>query len=188
MPLSTPYHGQSGILVHGADGLGNSRFDSLSDEHLQAMKQFDGVQACDWLFEQCKARPQEIVVVTLGPLTNLAMAYRRHPTITGLVKRVVSMGGSFHGRGNKSPMGEANITNDPEAAQLVISQYPDTTLVPLDVTRQLSLEALIAHLDANHGATTAIKTCMRHYIDTLKGWGETAIAVHDSTAVMFVVR
>ena len=58
------------------------------------------------------------------------------------------MAGGFSGRGNKTPTAEANVSNDPEAAQLVFAAFPDITLAHLGVTHQLNLEVLLDRMYA----------------------------------------
>ena len=82
----------------------------------------------------------EVVLVTLGPLTNLAIALNVRPEITRQIDRVVVMGGACFVAGNVTPTSEFNIYADPEAAQQVLAAaWNDLTLVGLDVTHQTVL-------------------------------------------------
>jgi inosine-uridine nucleoside N-ribohydrolase len=92
------------------------------------------LDAADFMIEQVRAFPGEVTLVPIGPLTNIALALSRAPDIAGLVKEVVLMGGSVNHRGNVSPVAEANIWNDPHAAQAVFAAPWRVTMVGLNVT------------------------------------------------------
>lgn len=118
--------------IHGEDGLGNV-LDELPTA--QAEKGF----APDFIVEQVKRYPQEITIIAVGPLTNLALAIKGSPEIIPLVKEVIIMGGAVKVPGNITIHGEANIVADPEAAAYVLSSGLQITLVGLDVTMQTLL-------------------------------------------------
>jgi purine nucleosidase len=188
-PLVTEYRGQSGILVHGDDGLGNLHLPPLSPEALRPMTDHSGLEAHDFIIDTCCRRfPGQVTLITLGPLTNIALAVQKEPALAHHLKELVTMGGSFSGRGNKTPVAEANIGNDPEAAHRVCQAFPTMVLASLDVTRQLSLHALVSRVATLNAAGRFIAALTRHYIATLASWGEKDIAVHDPSAVMAVLR
>jgi inosine-uridine nucleoside N-ribohydrolase len=90
-----------------------------------------GVQ---FLINTIKANPGEIIVVAIGPLTNIALAIRLEPEIISLVKRIVYMGGAFDVPGNMTPAAEMNWWFDPEAAKMSVrAPFPDQLIVGLDV-------------------------------------------------------
>ena len=74
----------------------------------------------DLIIEMVHKYPHEVTLIPIGPLTNIALAVSKDPSIAGLVKNIVIMGGSITG-GNVNGAAEANIYNDPEAAQIVFS-------------------------------------------------------------------
>jgi len=86
----------------------------------------------DLIIEMVHAAPHEITLVPVGPLTNIALAVEKDPSIVPLVKEVILMGGSITG-GNSTAAAEANIYNDPEAAQIVFQAGWPLTVVGLDV-------------------------------------------------------
>ena len=83
--------------------------------------------------------PNEITIVTLGPLTNLAIACDRDPEFSSLVNRVVCLGGASMNMGDVTPVAEFNIFSDPEAARTVMHCPMTLTIVPLEVSRQPGL-------------------------------------------------
>ncbi len=81
------------------------------------------------------AQPGGLTIVATGPLTNVATALQREPSLAARLERIVVMGGAI-GLGNRTPAAEFNIYADPEAAQLVFDSAVPVTLVPLEVTHQ----------------------------------------------------
>ncbi len=92
---------------HGRNGLANLELPAAS---CRADRRF----APDLIIELVHQFPHQITLLPVGPLTNIALAVSKDPSIVGLVKEVVLMGGSISG-GNASAAAEANIYNDPEA-------------------------------------------------------------------------
>jgi len=86
----------------------------------------------DLIIELVHASPHEITLVPIGPLTNIALAIEKDPSIVPLVKEVIIMGGSISG-GNVNAAAEANIYGDPEAAQIVFQAGWPLTMVGLEV-------------------------------------------------------
>lgn len=101
-------------FVHGDDGMGDMQ---LPEPKLKAA---DG-HAMDKIIELVHKYPHELEIITLGPLTNLALAYLKDPEIAALIKQVYVMGGNGFGHGNVTPIAEFNIFVDAEAAQIVIN-------------------------------------------------------------------
>ncbi len=79
-----------------------------------------------------KANPNEITIVALGPLTNIALAIQQDPQTMNLVKKIVAMGGAIDVPGNTNRVAEFNIFVDPEAADIVMRTEIEKFLVPLD--------------------------------------------------------
>jgi purine nucleosidase len=103
---------QSATWFHGRDGLGDHGYPAPRQKP-------ERLNAIDAMIETIKANPG-IVVVTLGPLTNLALAITREPRLVAQVGRCVVMGGAPCCEGNVTPAAEYNIWVDPEAAQIVM--------------------------------------------------------------------
>ena len=96
----------------------------------------DARSAAEFMCDSCAAMPGEIIICAVGPLTNLALALRLDPAIANNVKSVVIMGGSVAYHGNVTACAEANIWNDPDAADAVFAANWDLTMVGLDVTEK----------------------------------------------------
>jgi len=92
------------------------------------------IHAVNFLIETIKAHPGQVVVMPVGPCTNLAIAIRMAPEIIPLIKRVVYMGGALDVPGNTTPAAEFNWWFDPEAAKMSVrAPFPDQLIVGLDV-------------------------------------------------------
>ena len=116
--------------VHGAEGFGHV-------PPITPQGTPDGRSAAQFICDMVSAHPGEIVLCPIGPLTNLAEALRLDPSITSKVKSVTVMGGSVWAGGNASPHAEANIWQDPHAAEIVFAAAWPVTLVGLDVTHKV---------------------------------------------------
>lgn len=125
-PLLAPL--KTSQFIHGEDGMGDI---GLS---LQGREPHPG-HAVDALLETANRYPGEVEFVTLGPLTNVAMALHRDPSFAGKVKECVMMGGASDHLGNITPVAEYNVWVDPEAAKVVLSSGMPLKMVGLDVSR-----------------------------------------------------
>jgi inosine-uridine nucleoside N-ribohydrolase len=131
-------------LWHGANGLANV---DLPPSKCKADPRFGP----DLIIQMIHDNPHEITLVPVGPLTNIALALLKDPSIVPLVKEVVIMGGSISG-GNVNAAAEANIYNDPEAAQIVFQAGWRLTMVGLDVgDKTLYDQAHLDQLSKTHG-------------------------------------
>lgn len=112
--------------VHGEDGLGGApRPDSVAE--------IAGSDAVGFLVAELRAAAASgasIDLLTIGPLTNLALALQAEPRIVEGIGRLTVMGGTVYGRGNTTPAAEFNIFADPEAAAAVFRAGIDTVVVP----------------------------------------------------------
>lgn len=115
--------------VHGKDGMGDIGLPLTG----RAPEEMHGVDA---IIAMAHAHPGEAILVTLGPLTNLALALRKDPAIATLFKKVVVMGGTGDHLGNATPATEFNIWVDPEAAAIVFAAGLPLTMVGWDVSRK----------------------------------------------------
>jgi inosine-uridine nucleoside N-ribohydrolase len=116
-------------FIHGADGLGN-----LPSRQAANSVKADARSAAQFIVDMARAQPGQITLVPVGPLTNIAAALALEPQLPKLIKSIVLMGGAVKEGGNVSPVAEANIWNDPHAADAVFTAGFDLTMVGLDVT------------------------------------------------------
>lgn len=115
--------------IHGETGLDGPVFKPLKGS-------VEKQHAVLFIIETLMASDGDIMVVTCGPMTNLAMALRLEPRISEKIKRIVLMGGSYQ-LGNVTPAAEFNIIADADAAHVCFSSGVPLTMVGLDVTRKV---------------------------------------------------
>lgn len=132
--------------------------------------------------------PHEITLIPIGPLTNIALAVSKDPSIAGLVKDIVIMGGSIGG-GNVNGAAEANIYNDPEAAQIVFNAGWMVTMIGSDVgERTLILHKHPAELRSSHGPQNDfIAKIAEFYLNRSEKSGYAGAAMYDPLAVGTVI-
>jgi len=124
--------------------------------------------AVDFIVQTVKAHPGEITFLAIGPLTNLALAFRQAPEIVPLVKRIIYMGGAVDVPGNTTDTAEFNFWFDPQAAHEVLRQPIAQVLVPLDVTDTVNLTTPIYDQIAHDPARQTIVTQL---FQQLNGYG-----------------
>ena len=117
-------------FVHGDEGFG--------DLPAQSPKQTaDPRPAHIYLSETIRAHSGEIILCPVGPLTNIANLLSYDPEIVNHVQKVVIMGGSGYAPGNVTDFAEANIWNDPHAADIVFAANWQVEMIGLDVTTKV---------------------------------------------------
>ena len=182
-PLLREFGGE-GARVHGSDGLGEPR---MPPSPRSAESDFAAMH----IVNSIMAQPGELTLAAIGPLTNLGLALSIEPKISENVKEVVIMGGAVDVPGNASPLAEANIHNDPESASLVFGADWPLTVVGLDVTTQVLMDAkYLASLAKSQTPTTdMIAAITPHYLDFHKKYrSETTMPVHDSSAIAYLIN
>ena len=148
--------------------------------------------AVDWLIETYMQSDGDIILVPVGPLTNIAAAIRKEPRILAKIPELVIMGGA-HDHGNSTPSAEFNIWLDPEAARIVVNCGRPIRMIPLDATHR----ALVSREDCARlreiGTPAAIATaiCTERRIS---GYDKSqpmhrlgAAPVHDALAVCAII-
>ena len=113
--------------IHGANGLGEV-------EIPDAPRAPEESSAVDFIIQAAERYGSELTLVPTGPLTTIAAALEKDPSLARKIGRIVLMGGALTVGGNVSPCAEANIANDPEAANVVFSSGANITMIGLDVT------------------------------------------------------
>ncbi len=138
--------------IHGADGLGNL------PHRLATQGRLDPRSSAQFIVDTARQFPGEITLVAVGPLGNLATALQLAPELPTLVREVILMGGAVLESGNVSPVAEANIWNDPHAADAVFTAGWPLTMVGLDVTHQVILPLSLFKQIAEHHQHIATDT------------------------------
>jgi inosine-uridine nucleoside N-ribohydrolase len=176
--------------IHGKNGLGDMALDPLTNT---AQARLDARPAYRFIIDEIRKHPQEINLIAVGPLTNLALALQEDPEIAQLVKQVIIMGGAFGMNGvlgNVSPCAEANIAADPHAADAVFTAAWKVTAAGLDVTQKAVMPAEYLERLREHGGEDGqflwdvSRLYEQFHVDSA---GVHGIYVHDSSAVAYLV-
>jgi len=143
--------------THGDEGLGDHEAPPAPETAPSATSILDALRAAD----------EPVTLVTLGPLTNLALALRNDAAfLRSRVVRHVAMGGNIAAAGNSGGLAEFNVWCDPEAAAEVFAAGLGTELVGLDVTRRLVIRAAAVERLAGHRDPQArwLGRLLGHYV------------------------
>ncbi len=138
-----------------------------------------------------RGSPGEISIIAIGPLTNLALAFRADPALPSMIRDITIMGGSLSG-GNITPAAEFNAYVDPEAAQIVFHCGRPITMIGLDVTRKVSVtdEVLQKLAAAGNPLGQAAGRILRAQREQLRrtGLDEGVIHAHDALAMASILE
>ena len=165
---------------HGRNGLANVE---LPASKCKADPRFGP----DLIIELVHRYPHEITLIPVGPLTNIALAVSKDPSIVPLVKNIVIMGGSITG-GNVNGAAEANIYGDPEAASIVFNAGWMVTMIGSDVgERTLITRKYLADLQALHGPESDFIVKLADFYLTRSEKSYQGAAMYDPLAVATVI-
>jgi purine nucleosidase len=171
--------------VHGKTGLDGPQ---LADP-VMPLQQQHGV---DFIIETLRHEPAKLVTLCpLGPLTNIAVAFRKAPDIVARVARIVLMGGAYFEVGNITPAAEFNIYVDPEAADIIFKSGVPLVVMPLDVTHKaLTTRARIEgfrRMGTEPGRMVAEWTDFFERFDMQK-YGSEGAPLHDPCVIAYLLR
>jgi purine nucleosidase len=182
--------------THGLQGLGYAELPpasrALSERH-----------AVDVIVDTVRSRPGEVTLVTLGPLTNLALALDREPALPRLLRGYALMGGAYRTPGNTTPTAEWNIYVDPDAAKQVFASWataleaeptiPRPLAMGLDVTETVRflpehLERVVARLGPDSAIARFVSDALRFYFEFHERYdGFYGAVIHDPFAVAAIL-
>ncbi len=169
--------------LHGSDGLGGCNFEPSGRQHQTPCEKI--------LSELIHQHPNEITLLCLGPLTNLARLTRRDPSAIPLINKVVISGGSVFHSGNASPISERNMYHDPTSAAEVFASATTKSLVPLDVTEEVrfGVELLDQLPDRESRAGSLLHRILPFAFRTAhQQLGRELIPLYDPTALLALVE
>src|SRR5579872_6836364 len=166
---------------HGKNGLANVE---LPASKCKADPRFGP----DLIIEMVHQYPHEITLLPIGPLTNIALAVSKDPSIVSLVNNIVIMGGSITG-GNVNGAAEANIYGDPEAASIVFNAGWMVTMIGSDVgERTIITRKHVAELQTSQGPESDfIAKLADWYLTRSEKSGYQGAAMYDPLAVATVI-
>ena len=169
---------RTAYFVHGENGLGNVDLPE-SDAPVEQMPAWDA------LYEAAKAAKGEMVLVAIGPLTNVALALSKHGSLPKLLKQIVIMGGSAT-YGNATPAAEANIFCDAEAASTVFQCGVPIVMCGLDMTLKTVMSpAELDKLGKLNPVCRFLRDAAQHGLAYSQAHGIDGMALHDPTAVLY---
>ncbi|KAE8666295.1 putative uridine nucleosidase 2 [Hibiscus syriacus] len=171
-------------FVHGSDGMGNIFLPPPN------AKKSDK-SASEFLVEKVTEYPDEVSVLALGPLTNVALAIKRDSSFASKVKNIVVLGGSFFALGNVNPAAEANIYGDPEAADVVFTSGANIVVVGINITTQVQMtdDDLLKLKQSNGKYAQLLSDMCKFYRDWhVKSDGVYGIFLHDPVSFVALVR
>lgn len=176
--------------IHGSDGLGDLPKRAYISEKL------DPRCSAQFIVDLARAQPGEITLVAVGPLGNLSLALKLEPRLPELLRQVIIMGGTILEPGNVSPVAEANIWNDPHAADRVFTAGWKLTMVGLDVTHRVRVPLSIVECVAKHQrhpATDTLAHAVAFYAHFYAGLythlnHEPGCFAHDVLAFIYLVQ
>ena len=150
-------------LIHGTNGIGDVAIPEPSRGPEQG-------SAIDFIIDAAKTYGQDLIYVPTGPMTNIDAALTKAPEIKDEIGRIVLMGGALTVCGNVNAWTEANISQDPEAADRLFRSGASVTMVGLDVTLQtlLTTKQTQQWRDLNTPAGTFLADMTDYYIGAYK--------------------
>ena len=176
--------------VHGKDGLGNIsklRNSDRSPRYPLANCEISTLSGVDLIFEMVDCYPDELILVALGPLTNISKGIRKDAERMRKLHSIVLMGGVFSEYGNVTTTAEFNVFVDPHAAHDVFNSGVPIHIAPLDVTHQVMLtgERVDAEIDGKQNIISsflkeATQPCMEFYRKHVGFYG---LHIHDALPV-----
>ncbi len=190
--LATPVHAGcdrplAQVQVTAQDVLGENAMKSVGRTLPAAQAALSPGHAVDALIAHVRAHPQQVVLLAIGPLTNVATAFARAPDLPGLLKRLVLMGGSTD-RGNATAVAEFNIAADPEAAQAVFDAGAEVLMFGLNVCRQVEAGPEQVALLRQDGSDRALlfADLLQAYTELIPG--RRRMAIYDPTPVAWLAN
>lgn len=163
----------------GADGLGNAGFAVADLHHAHVSEKV--------IADEVRNAPDAVTILALGPLTNVCQAIRRDPNLAGQIGQLVICGGAVRVPGDATPAAEYSIYSDPLAAREVFRSRTTKTLVPLDVTTQVTMN--FGHLDMLPSESSKVGRLLRRILPFAfrayrQELGLEGIYLHDAVAVV----
>jgi purine nucleosidase len=171
--------------VHGKTGLDGP----VLPEPTMPLRDQHGVE---FLIETLRKEPAgSVTLVPIGPLTNIATAFKTAPDVIGKVAEIVIMGGAYFEVGNITPAAEFNIYVDPEAAAIVFASGAPLTVMPLDVTHKALVtaprNAAFRALGNAVGVAVAEMTDFFERYDREK-YGSAGAPLHDPCTIAYLLK
>ncbi|MCF7890845.1 nucleoside hydrolase [Candidatus Bipolaricaulota bacterium] len=177
LPLSKPLHSLKELNSQKASqNQIELDFEGLIGNEDRTIENRHGV--CD-LMEKIEGTDEDLKLIALGPLTNIALAFRQRPDLAKKIDRLIIMGGALEVPGNITPFAEFNFWIDPQAAHQIFSLPVERVLFSLDVTNQVAFRPgeLINGLSNSSGKLSEFIK------ESIKGRRESLRLLHDANII-----
>ena len=181
--------------VHGEDGLGNIsnlRNSDGSPRYPFANCEISTLSGIELILEMVDRYPDELIIVALGPLTNISKAIQKDLERMRKLHSIVLMGGVFSVYGNVTTNAEFNVFVDPHAAHEVFNSGIPVHIAPLDVTHQVALtgERLDAEIKGRDDKISSFlkestRACMEFYREHVGFYG---LHIHDALPISMLTH
>lgn len=168
--------------VHGANGMGDVEYEPVE-------RKPEDMHAVDYLIKEVQQNPNEITVVAVGPLTNIACAVNKDPKFAKNVKSLVIMGGSPK-KGNATPYAEFNFYTDPTAAKIVFdASFNEIIMMGLNVTNRIPLNCELEEIlqNSNNELAQFLFQITRKGAAFDKSQGHGGFLLHDALTIAYLI-
>ncbi len=176
--------------VHGEDGLGGYR-----KRHNIIFERRETMNAAEKIVEAARREGRRLMLVSIGPMTNIAEAVERDINAMRNIGGIIQMGGVFYGYGNTTAFTEFNIFADPDAADVVLKSGVKVKFVPLDITEKIFMprNILSSLLNSSREMNGELKRLVKQSTSYYIGYHRTAekldgCFLHDPIAVAAAVN
>ncbi|MEM6692147.1 MAG: nucleoside hydrolase [Planctomycetota bacterium] len=171
------------LEFHGPGGLGEFEVDVAQRQHETSSEKV--------MADLIHAHPDEVTIVCLGPLTNVARLFRRDPAAIDKIDRLIISGGAITAAGNATPSAEHNMYFDPVSAGEVLSSPTTKLMIPLDVTESVAfgVEVLEQLPSLSTGAGRLLHRTLPYMIRMYHDRrGQELIPLHDPLAMLATLQ
>jgi purine nucleosidase len=172
--------------VHGKSGLDT---DGQTINILEGYN-IEEMNAVDFIINTCHRESEPIYLCPVGPLTNIALALQKDPTIKPKIKEIVFMGGASMCLGNITPAAEFNIYVDPHAANVILNSGVKSVMFGLDVTHKVNVnDTIINNIKSNQNKSSILfADLMNFYSKTHRRvFGIDESPLHDPCVIGYLI-
>lgn len=174
---------------HGDDGQANNNLPTPTTKEAKEV-------ACDFIIRNVEENPGEVTIICCGPLSNLALAMIKQPSIKGQIKEVIAISGvfglneySYRKATGDTPQSEWNVYVDPEAADIVYNSGVEFTALGLDIATHFEADFTDEHINQLKSSNLPEAQFLSHAIAFTKGRGYGAYTtIIDCLAVAHVIE
>jgi len=169
--------------MHGEDGLGNLGLTPVNRQHIMTSEKL--------IADRLRAEPGDITILCLGPLTGIARAFQRDPSIIESVDKIIMLGGSTQCIGDVTAAAEFNMHFDPSSASSVFRSQTTKALIPLEITNQVPFDInMLGMLPTKHSrAGSLLHSMLPHLFRSFRqNRAQEAITLQAVLGIVYLVE